>query len=172
MQQIFHEFSAGDASSMTNDSDSGLISGVKILGLTSRNGRVYPPEVLREAAPLYEGARERRSTSTTFPKKPLGFPAITVTESGRFPTSSSRRTPGCLPISITIPTTPRRNSYSGTLTTRRTTSDSRTASRRFIIRKTTCPLSTKSFALSALTSSPIPLRQVDCLNLRKRRVAS
>ena len=57
MQQIFHEFSAGDASSMTNDSDSGLISGVKILGLTSRNGRVYPPEVLREAAPLYEGAK-------------------------------------------------------------------------------------------------------------------
>lgn len=54
MQQIFHEFSAGEASSMTNDSDSGLISGVKILGLTSRNGRVYPPEVLREAAPLYE----------------------------------------------------------------------------------------------------------------------
>ena len=57
MQQIFHEFSAGDVSSMTNDSDSGLISGVKILGLTSRNGRVYPPEVLREAAPLYEGAK-------------------------------------------------------------------------------------------------------------------
>ena len=57
MQQIFHEFSAGDASPMTNDSDSGLISGVKILGLTSRNGRVYPPEVLREAAPLYEGAK-------------------------------------------------------------------------------------------------------------------
>lgn len=57
MQQIFHEFSAGEASSMTNDSDSGLISGVKILGLTSRNGRVYPPEVLREAAPLYEGAK-------------------------------------------------------------------------------------------------------------------
>ena len=57
MQQIFHEFSAGEASPMTNDSDSGLISGVKILGLTSRNGRVYPPEVLREAAPLYEGAK-------------------------------------------------------------------------------------------------------------------
>ena len=57
MQKIFKEFSAGDASSMTNDSDSGLISGVKILGLTSRNGRVYPPEVLREAAPLYEGAK-------------------------------------------------------------------------------------------------------------------
>ncbi len=57
MQQIFHEYSAGEASSMTNDSDSGLISGVKILGLTSRNGRVYPPEVLREAAPLYEGAK-------------------------------------------------------------------------------------------------------------------
>ena len=57
MQEIFHEFSAGEASSMTNDSDSGLISGVKILGLTSRNGRVYPPEVLREAAPLYEGAK-------------------------------------------------------------------------------------------------------------------
>ena len=36
---------------------SGVIRGVKILGLESRNGRSYLPEALAAAAPLYEGAK-------------------------------------------------------------------------------------------------------------------
>ena len=35
----------------------GVIRGVKILGLESRNGRTYLPEALAAAAPLYEGAK-------------------------------------------------------------------------------------------------------------------
>ena len=35
----------------------GVIHGVKILGLESRNGRTYLPATLARAAPLYEGAR-------------------------------------------------------------------------------------------------------------------
>jgi len=39
------------------DREKGLISGVKILGLESRNGRTYLPEAIRQAAGLYEGKR-------------------------------------------------------------------------------------------------------------------
>jgi len=39
------------------DREKGLISGVKILGLESRNGRSYLPEAIRQAAGLYEGKR-------------------------------------------------------------------------------------------------------------------
>ncbi|MFN3151393.1 hypothetical protein [Bremerella sp.] len=37
------------------DTENGIIHDVKICGNRSKNGRVYPPEVLAEAAPLYEG---------------------------------------------------------------------------------------------------------------------
>jgi len=39
------------------DRPRGLISGVKILGLESKNGRTYLPEAIRQAAGLYEGKR-------------------------------------------------------------------------------------------------------------------
>ncbi len=39
------------------DRQAGVIRGVKILGLESRNGRSYLPEALAAAAPLYEGAK-------------------------------------------------------------------------------------------------------------------
>lgn len=37
--------------------DEGILSGVKILGLMSKNGRRYPPDTLLEARELYEGAK-------------------------------------------------------------------------------------------------------------------
>lgn len=37
------------------DRDAGVIRGVKILGATSKNGRDYSPQALREAAAIYEG---------------------------------------------------------------------------------------------------------------------
>lgn len=37
------------------DTDHGVIHDVKICGNRSKNGRIYPPEVLAAAAPLYEG---------------------------------------------------------------------------------------------------------------------
>lgn len=57
MQEIFQEYSAGADEALNLESEKGLIRDVKILGLTSRNGRTYPPEVLQSAAPLYEGAK-------------------------------------------------------------------------------------------------------------------
>lgn len=39
------------------DAEAGVLRGVKVLGMTSRNGRVYPAETLLKAMPLYEGAK-------------------------------------------------------------------------------------------------------------------
>ena len=39
------------------DKENGVVSGVKILGVKSRNNRIYPLETLRDAAPLYENAK-------------------------------------------------------------------------------------------------------------------
>lgn len=37
------------------DRDAGVIYGVRVIGLTSANGRDYTPEAIRKALPLYEG---------------------------------------------------------------------------------------------------------------------
>jgi len=42
---------------MKVDAHNGVIYGVKVLGLISRNGRRYSEQALRQALPLYEGAR-------------------------------------------------------------------------------------------------------------------
>ncbi|MEQ9379931.1 MAG: hypothetical protein RJP95_03655 [Pirellulales bacterium] len=39
------------------DRSAGIIRGVKILGRESTNGRTYTPEAIRNALPMYEGAR-------------------------------------------------------------------------------------------------------------------
>ena len=39
------------------DKENGVVSGVKILGVKSRNNRVYPLETLRDAVTLYENAK-------------------------------------------------------------------------------------------------------------------
>lgn len=39
------------------DAERGVIRGVKLIGFESRNGRVYPPKVLKEAVHLYEGSK-------------------------------------------------------------------------------------------------------------------
>ena len=39
------------------DAQAGIIHGVKVLGLSSRNGRRYSEQALQQAVPLYEGAR-------------------------------------------------------------------------------------------------------------------
>jgi len=55
---------------LRTDRAAGVIRGVKILGLRSRNGRYYPPETLRQAARLYEEAKVNVNHS----KSALGQP--------------------------------------------------------------------------------------------------
>lgn len=39
------------------DREAGIVRGVKLLGMTSRNGRIYTASAVDSAAPLYEGAK-------------------------------------------------------------------------------------------------------------------
>jgi len=55
-EQLVEDFNLQGVAVRVNR-DAGIIHGVKILGLESKNGRVYRPAVLERAVPLYEGAR-------------------------------------------------------------------------------------------------------------------
>ena len=57
MNELLQEFVDSRGVSMRVDRQRGVIRGVKILGLHSRNGRTYLPEALQQAARLYEGAK-------------------------------------------------------------------------------------------------------------------
>ncbi len=57
MQETLQEYVDSRGASIQVDAGRGVIRGVKILGLSSRNGRVYRPEALVGAAGLYDGAK-------------------------------------------------------------------------------------------------------------------
>lgn len=69
MNETFQEFVDSRGLAMRVDRETGLIRGVKILGMESRNGRTYLPDALAKAARLYEGAK----VNVNHPKgNPLG----------------------------------------------------------------------------------------------------
>ena len=70
MTEILQEFCDWRGASMRLDRPGGVIRGVKILGLESRNGRSYLPEALAQAAPLYEDAK----VNVNHPKNSPGSP--------------------------------------------------------------------------------------------------
>lgn len=57
MHETLQEFVSSQGVTIRVDAAAGVVRGVKILGLTSRNGRSYRPEALAAAIPLYEGAK-------------------------------------------------------------------------------------------------------------------
>ncbi len=57
MKETLREYVDSRGVMMRVDRQAGIIHGVKILGLESRNGRRYPPETLARAMSLYEGAK-------------------------------------------------------------------------------------------------------------------
>jgi hypothetical protein len=57
MTDMLLEFCDSRGVSMLVDRQAGIIRGVKVLGLESRNGRTYLPEALAQAAKLYEDAK-------------------------------------------------------------------------------------------------------------------
>ena len=57
MTDMLQEFCDSRGVSMRVDRQAGVIRGVKVLGLESRNGRSYLPEALAQAARLYEDAK-------------------------------------------------------------------------------------------------------------------
>jgi len=57
MNEILQEFVDSRGVEMRVDREHGILRGVKLLGLQSRNGRKYLPAALAQAAKLYEGAK-------------------------------------------------------------------------------------------------------------------
>ena len=57
MDEMLQEFVSSRGVDMRVDAAAGIIRGVKLLGLESRNGRRYLPAALQSAAALYEGAK-------------------------------------------------------------------------------------------------------------------
>ena len=57
MDEILQEFVNSRGVDVRVDAQAGVIRGVKLLGLESRNGRRYLPSALGEAAALYEGVK-------------------------------------------------------------------------------------------------------------------
>jgi hypothetical protein len=57
MTDMLQEYCDSRGASMRVDARAGVIHGVKLLGLESRNGRTYLPEALTQAAQLYEDAK-------------------------------------------------------------------------------------------------------------------
>ncbi len=57
MAEMLQEYCDSRGVAVRVDRQAGVIRGVKLLGLESRNGRTYLPEALAQAAPLYEGAK-------------------------------------------------------------------------------------------------------------------
>ena len=70
MTETLQEFFDCRGVAMRLDAASGVIRGVKILGLESRNGRSYLPEALAQAAALYEDAK----VNVNHPRGNLGGP--------------------------------------------------------------------------------------------------
>lgn len=57
MSELLQEFVDSGSQRLRVDRDAGVIRGVKLLGLNSRNGRRYREGALVEAIGLYEGAK-------------------------------------------------------------------------------------------------------------------
>jgi hypothetical protein len=57
MSELLQEFVTSGSLKLRVDREAGVIRGVKLLGLTSRNGRRYLTQALTDAIGLYEGAK-------------------------------------------------------------------------------------------------------------------
>ena len=73
MYETIQEFFDSRGVAMRVDRPSGVIRGVKILGLESRNGRVYTPQALTASLPLYEGAKVNVNHPKGHPQAPRDY---------------------------------------------------------------------------------------------------
>ncbi len=71
--ETLQEYAGWQGPTVRVDRAAGVIRGVKILGLRSRNGRVYLPEALAQAAPLYEGAKVNLNHPKGRPHSPRDY---------------------------------------------------------------------------------------------------
>lgn len=73
MQQTLQEFVDSRGERLRVDREQGLLAGVKLLGLASRNGRVYEERAVAQAAPLYEGVKVNVNHAKAGPRAPRDY---------------------------------------------------------------------------------------------------
>ena len=73
MHETLHEFCDSRGAALRVDRTAGVIREIKILGLTSRNGRRYLPDALSRAVALYEGAKVNVNHPKGHPHSPRDY---------------------------------------------------------------------------------------------------
>jgi len=73
MSELLQEYVDSGSQRLRVDRDAGIIRGVKLLGLTSRNGRRYREDALVEAISLYEGAKVNINHPKGHPLSPRDY---------------------------------------------------------------------------------------------------
>jgi hypothetical protein len=73
MQQQLQEFVDSRNQSLRVDTERGVLRGVKLLGLTSRNGRTYRETALAKAVSLYEGSKVNVNHPKGSPHSPRDY---------------------------------------------------------------------------------------------------
>lgn len=73
MSELLQEFVDSGSQQLGVDRESGVIRGVKLLGLTSRNGRRYRETALAEAVSLYEGSKVNINHPKGHPLSPRDY---------------------------------------------------------------------------------------------------
>ena len=71
-EEMISEFVSNKNARLSVENDGGLIHGIKIIGLESKNGRSYPTKVLESAIEKYENVRVNVDHSQD-PKKPRSY---------------------------------------------------------------------------------------------------
>jgi hypothetical protein len=73
MSEVIQEFVHSGSHKLRVDREAGIIRGVKLLGLASRNGRRYRESALVDAASLYEGAKVNINHPKGHPLSPRDY---------------------------------------------------------------------------------------------------
>ena len=73
MSELLQEYVDSGSQRLRVDREAGVIRGVKLLGLASRNGRRYREEALSAAASLYEGAKVNINHPKGHPLSPRDY---------------------------------------------------------------------------------------------------
>jgi hypothetical protein len=73
MHETLQEFSDSRGTALRVEASAGVIHGVKVLGLESRNGRTYLPQALEMAPTLYEGVKVNVNHPRGGPQAPRGY---------------------------------------------------------------------------------------------------
>ena len=167
MTETLQEFFDSRGVRMGVDRQAGVIRGVKILGLESRNGRTLSARGAGPGGPALRRRQGEREPSQEQPRRPARLPG----PHRRDPRRDGPAAKGCSPTSISIPSTRWPSSFCGTPSTPRRTWAFRTTSRPAPPAAASAWWSRPSPACRAWTWWPIRRRRAGCSSRRPRTPA-